>query len=205
MFTHSFRLPAFATRLTAVCLTVFVAFPGIAGAATQITPALPDTPLSRAEFVAYIVRQTQPEKALDTCLAKLSPSQYKLLFNDVSRTHVYAKELCVALRYGIVRGYQDGSFLPDRAITFAESSKVLVRAFAIFPADMHPMSEPWYRSYVETLAFRGAIPDSVTALDAPMTGKQLETMTLRLSMKVETEPSIGYDELVRRTRAGYRR
>ncbi len=155
-------------------------------------------PLTRAEFVAYIVTQTHEQASMDTCLERLSASDYTLLFTDVARDSLYAKEICVALREGIIRGFRDGSFRPNTLITFAEASKVLVMSYAVFPAAWYPNAEPWYAGFVRTLEYRGAIPTSIGGMLAPVTVEQAEDMSRRLQLQIASEPSIGYGELMKR-------
>jgi S-layer homology domain len=161
--------------------------------------AQPQGPMTRIEFVAYVVSQTHTDAALEICLQKLSASDYTLLFNDVSREHPFARELCVAMREGIVRGYKDGTFRPDNIISFVEAAKVLVTAYDTFPGARFPVSEPWYKGYVQTMEYRGAILPSFTRLDAHVTGEQAQEMARRLGLGLMTDPSIGYEELWRRT------
>ncbi len=161
--------------------------------------AQPQGPMTRIEFVAYIVSQTHTDAALEACLTKLSASDYTLLFNDVPREHPFAKELCVAMREGIVRGYRDGTFRPDNIITFVEAAKVLVTAYDTFPGARFPVSEPWFKGYVQTMEYRGAILPSIARLDSPVTGAQAQEMAQRLGLNNMTDPSIGYEELWRRT------
>ena len=103
----------------------------------------PDVPLTRAAFTKIIVEQMFPASALDTCFAKLSPSKYNLLFTDVPRDAAYGRELCLAMRSGLVRGYSDGSFRPDQRINFAESAKILSRAFNLLQASEMGQTDPW--------------------------------------------------------------
>ncbi len=192
------RVRASLLLLSALLAPLFVQT-ALAQAAAEYS--LPEGDMTRAAFVAFMVHETHTRKSLDSCLSKLSPSNYRLLFTDVSRDHEYAKELCVAMREGMIRGYRDGSFRPDTLITFAEASKILVRGYDIFPASWYPVSEPWYFGYVTSMEYRGAIPPSIDGLQDTINDDEALEMSLRLSMNVATEPSIGYQEILRRTNA----
>lgn len=125
--------------------------------------------MTRADFTQMIVKKLFTEEEMKDCFQRLSPSIYQLLFIDVSVHESYANELCMAMRYGLVRGYQDGYFRPNQPINFAESSKVITRAFSLSPAAGHNNFSPWYKGYVEALESRGAIPRSVRSFDQKMT------------------------------------
>ncbi len=183
-------LSAFAATLLLSSNVAFAAEP----APKADTSAL----LTRADFIKLIIDHTYTDEEMKTCFAALSPSNYQLLFTDVSTSETYAKELCVAMKTGIVRGYQDGSFRPNQPINFAEASKVYTRAFSLSPAAGITASVPWYRGSVEALAARGAIPNNVKEFAQPMTYLTQEEILRRLTNDITYLDSKTYDSLIAR-------
>lgn len=70
--------------------------------------------ISRAEFVAMLVRFIGPEEAECT-------------FNDVPKSHWAHDAIATATVAGWVEGYEDGSFGPDRNISRAEAMSIINR------------------------------------------------------------------------------
>jgi len=66
----------------------------------------PSAAISRAEFTAMLVR------ALG-----LSPNVQAAAFSDVDANQWYAGSIGAAVRAGLVRGFEDGTFLPDAPVT----------------------------------------------------------------------------------------
>ncbi|WP_229520773.1 5'-nucleotidase C-terminal domain-containing protein [Paenibacillus sp. GM2] len=81
------------------------------------TTYVPDAPVTRAEFASLIVR------ALG-----LSVSSEAEGFRDVAATDWHADQVQAAVNAGIVNGYADGTFRPDRTITREEMAIMVSRA-----------------------------------------------------------------------------
>ncbi len=77
----------------------------------------PAREVTRAEATAMLVR------ALGLAAATTRPA-----FKDVRENDWYAGEVAAAVSAGLIRGYEDGSFRPDRTITREELVTVLARA-----------------------------------------------------------------------------
>lgn len=156
---------------------------------------LPDGVITRAQLVETVVRQLYPLAKNDACFKTLSPSDYWLLFSDVSVRESYAPALCYAMKTGMIRGYPDGSFLPDRPVNFAEASKILSRAFDL-SSDIYGTSEgPWYRAPVLALEKHAAIPESIRGFNHAMTGVEVQEIVDRLANGDESRASRTYREL----------
>ncbi len=159
---------------------------------------IPDGVMTRAQLVQMVVDTLYPDAKDDACFKQLSPSDYWLLFSDVSIRETYAPSLCFAMKTGLVRGYPDGTFRPDRPVNFAEASKILARAFDLSP-DMYGVeSGPWYRPYVLELERHKAIPEGIQGFSHPMTGADLYEIINRLSMDDTAKASLPYRVLEER-------
>ncbi|UUZ81306.1 cadherin-like beta sandwich domain-containing protein [Paenibacillus sp. P26] len=80
----------------------------------------PDTTVTRAQFAAIVVR------ALG-----LSEKGTTSLFKDVQANGWYAGAVARAVEYGIVSGYEDGTFRPENTITREEAFVIIARAMKL--------------------------------------------------------------------------
>lgn len=155
--------------------------------------------MTRAQFTALVVEKLYTQADLDRCfwdIASTVPPTFTLVFTDVSTDDLYAKHICVAMRDGLVRGYMDGSFRPEKKINFAETAKILSRAYVLAPFSEYDRLAPWYRAHVEALAARNAIPMSIKTMDQLMTPADAAEMIVRLSEGITWLPARRYDELL---------
>lgn len=153
---------------------------------------IPDGLLSRAAFTAMLVQKMYTKGEIDVCYWTIAPSvppSFTLVFSDVQTTDMYAKELCVAMRDGLIRGYGDGSFRPNQAVTFAEASKILSRSYALAPyADADQVSA-WYFPYVTALTAKNAVPTNIVSLNQKMTKADTAEMLDRVHNGITSRPS----------------
>jgi hypothetical protein len=111
-------------------------------------------------------------------------------FDDVQRGQWFFHYVCSAKDHGIVEGYPGTrTFGPDRSITVAEASKMIVNAFKITTA---AGEGPWYAPYIRSLASRHALPLNLPALDASLTRGQLAEIAYRLGTNDTTKPTLTY-------------
>ncbi|WP_146762326.1 DUF4838 domain-containing protein [Paenibacillus contaminans] len=80
----------------------------------------PDRDITRAEFVAIVVRGLgiKPENAASA-------------FSDVKSIDWYAGAIHTAVSYGLIDGFEDGTFRPNDSITREQAMMVLARAMSI--------------------------------------------------------------------------
>lgn len=81
---------------------------------------------------------------------------YKSLFTDVPNNKWYENYISYAYENGIVEGYDNGTFRPEKIITRAEAAKMTADALKIEAKETGPIfsdvvSGRWYTPYVETL------------------------------------------------------
>lgn len=112
----------------------------------------------------------------------------KNCFPDVT-DQWFAPYVCAAKEEGIVGGYPDGTFGPDKQITFVEASKMLSLAFK---QEVSHQSSEWYEGYALALESSKAIPPTVATLDAPLTRGEMAEMMWRLSEEKTDQPTKGY-------------
>jgi hypothetical protein len=78
----------------------------------------PDADVTRAEFIALIARSL-----------KLPASPGAASFGDVAADSWYEDAVQAAVKAGLIGGYDDGTFAPDRTISREEMAVILVRAY----------------------------------------------------------------------------
>ena len=80
----------------------------------------PDQDITRAEFAAIIVRGLG-----------LSLSQKNSLFTDVGTTAWYRSAVQTAYEYGLINGFEDGTFRPNEKITREQAMLIMSKAMII--------------------------------------------------------------------------
>lgn len=164
----------------------------------HITIARTSDPISRAAFVADVVDTIYTQRQIDGCFLSIAPSpssNFSLLYTDVQTSHAYAKEICIAMRDGMIRGFSDGSFRPDQQITFAEAAKIVSKAYVLAPfADAEHVGS-WFTPYVKALSDRGAIPVTITSFNHILTYGEAIEMVQRVSEGITWHPSRSLQEI----------
>ncbi|WP_159881444.1 YDG domain-containing protein [Paenibacillus puerhi] len=84
----------------------------------------PDDAITRAEFAAILVKAMA-----------LRPSGSQPDFDDVKAGAWYVEAVSAAHEYGIISGYDDGSFKPERTITREEAMAMIAKAMRITKLD----------------------------------------------------------------------
>jgi hypothetical protein len=159
--------------------------------------------LTRGEFTQLLMRTLFPAASFETCLGRLvykDQADYTLLFADTGIDHPAAKEICMAMRSGLVTGYKDGTFRPNQPINFAEAAKLLARAYAFtpFPIDTKAV---WYRPYVDSLSARNLIPKTITGFTSNVTVADLKEILYRIQFGITWHPALTTEDLIRMGRA----
>jgi hypothetical protein len=104
----------------------------------------PNNKINRAEFTKILV-----EAAFANEVSTYTPSA---CFKDVSATAWYAKYICLAKDKGVISGYNDGTFAPNKNINVPESLKITLEAF---PNVIPETSGSWYQKYLDYATTKG--------------------------------------------------
>ncbi|MBU1446190.1 beta-propeller domain-containing protein [Patescibacteria group bacterium] len=145
----------------------------------------PDNIINRAEFtkITLIERGEIPEGG--NC------------FPDVT-DQWFAPYVCKAKDLGLVQGYPDGTFKPERPINFVESGKVVTEGLKLAKDDA--LNAEWYEKYVKALEAEEAIPQTVGTFDHYINrGEMAEIM-----WRVQTDQNLStgnYEDLKEETEA----
>ncbi len=82
----------------------------------------PDTPINRADFAAYLTNAL----GIYHTGSKAEPG-----FTDITSGHPQTRAINAAVAYGIIAGYPDGTFGPERTITREEAMTMFTKAMDI--------------------------------------------------------------------------
>lgn len=134
----------------------------------------PNRPLTRAEFCKLAVTAMGIDDA--------SPYASYTIFPDVHASHRAARYVNAALRHPdfkdnyIIRGYADGTFGPDRQLTYGEVCTMLLRMLGYKESDIGPF---WPADYIAQANALG-LTQGVSIKDAktPVTRADAATMLL---------------------------
>jgi S-layer homology domain len=141
----------------------------------------PDDTINRAEFLKIVMEAYGYDV-----------EGYGDCFPDVN-DQWFAPHICKAEDMGIVDGYDNGYFMPDWQINFAEASKIVAEAFRL-TADTSD-SDTWFQQYVVSLELLAAIPTSVDSFGKNITRGEMAEMVYRIKAQKTTKASNTYDSI----------
>src|SRR3989338_9992054 len=121
--------------------------------------------VNRAEFIKVIVETLTAEQRGSHC------------YEDV-KNQWFAPYICMAKNLGIVNGYTDGYFYPEKSITFVEAAKILVKAFNI--EKENTKNSAWYYDDVMALEAINNIPESILGLEYKIRRDQMLELVYRI-------------------------
>ena len=105
---------------------------------------------------------------------------YSASFSDVSADAWYADYVSLCATYGIINGYEDGTFRPEADITRAEFMKLLATIGELVPYKAIDTSIHWAAPYWDLMNDNGVL----WGLDIPCTAAALDTAITRYEMCV---------------------
>lgn len=88
------------------------------GVVENVNTYNPEENITRKEFVCMVMKAVSAK-----------PEGIKFRFSDVNDNGIYAEYISLAAEYGIVTGYDDRTFRPDRELEREEATVILSRAF----------------------------------------------------------------------------
>lgn len=142
----------------------------------------PDQTVNRAEFFTLVER---------FFLEDAQPASPKPSFKDTNGTEWFFPAVEKSYGLKLIGGYPDGSLKPEKMVTFAEASKVLVR---LAQPDLAEGSI-WFEPFVRALQDQKAIPLSIVAFDQPLSRGEVMEMLWRVKEKKTDQKSHTWDEL----------
>jgi uncharacterized secreted protein with C-terminal beta-propeller domain len=125
----------------------------------------PENTINRAEFVKIIILSGDEAPEGANC------------FPDV-KDEWYAGYVCKAKSLGLVEGYPDGDFKPERPINFVEAGKIVSEGLSLEVDES--LTDEWYHGYVDSLESENAIPPSVATFDEYISRGEMAEMIWRI-------------------------
>lgn len=137
----------------------------------------PNRTVNRAEFLK-IVLASYPK-------VRVSKSDSANCFPDVSAADWFSQYVCLAKKRGMVAGYPDGRFKPERSVNYAEALKIMGELYN-YVSYTEP-DEEWYAGYVRSAQFhKTALPSSIK-YDRPLTRGQMARLAAAFRANEEGE------------------
>lgn len=115
----------------------------------------PRTPINRAEFLKMLLHERAEDAVGEPC------------FSDVPPAAWFAPSVCRAKARGVVVGYPDGTFGPEKTVTVAEALSMIVRGMHL-PVNA-AVSEPWTLRFEEAGQRAGILDRSAYRPHDPLT------------------------------------
>ncbi|QQS58824.1 S-layer homology domain-containing protein [Candidatus Peregrinibacteria bacterium] len=145
----------------------------------------PEKTISRAAFVKLITLSVFSEDKIVACKTNQR-------FSDVPQESWFAPYVCMAVEHGIVSGFPDGTFHPEKAVAFAGASKMIVNAFELEPLG----AGEWFAPFARRLGMEKAIPTSVEYVSDQLTRAEVSEMLFRLLTKEKTKDSADVETIL---------
>lgn len=137
----------------------------------------PGQPVNRVEFLKMVFAAAglSPEEQGDP-----SPS-----FRDTDPLAWYMPYVRAAREAGVVKGYPDGTFRPEQAVSFAEGLKMGYLALGV---DAPETGGEWYERYLRQALANGVLYDTTVDLGTGMTRQEVAWMVWTLSTGERSTP-----------------
>jgi hypothetical protein len=98
----------------------------------------PNNLVNRAEMLKIVLEARKPvenSEASDEC------------FPDVQSHQWFAKYICYAKKENYIGGYPDGTFKPEKNVSYVEALKIAMKVYNI---SLTPTEGQWYETYIST-------------------------------------------------------
>jgi len=115
----------------------------------------PEKAINRAEFLKILIGSAYPDEVDE---AAGSDESKQNCFSDVAADW-YAKYVCVAKTKGIVEGYQDGSFDPNKEINAVEALKIIMET--LHPEDIEEVDGEWWQKYWDSAEEKDVVVEDI--------------------------------------------
>ena len=140
----------------------------------------PERKLNRAEFLKIAL--------LSHGGIEITDDDSRTCFPDVRVTDWFSKFVCHAKNNGIVSGYPDGMFHPERNVNYVEALKILSELYAYdLPEPASNERWAWYTAYVKAAQeHRVELPGDIP-LDHPLTRGQMARLAVAYRAEQEGE------------------
>lgn len=102
--------------------------------------------VTRAEFSKMLTLSLLNEEEFNTLIIDDDHCNY----SDVSKDAWYYNYVVAATNYGLIKGYEDNTFRPDKEVTYEEAAKMIMRSLGHkYLREDHP--EGWAKEYLSKM------------------------------------------------------
>lgn len=159
----------------------------------------PTRRISRAEFTVLMANPFFLDKVTtQDCLAEnmgaSASGSSTVFYKDVRMDAWYADQVCIATTRGLIDGFPDNTFGPNKYITFVQAAKIAANVFS-FDIKQDEMAADWYVPYVKRLSELHAIPTSIKRFDQMITRAEAAEIIYRLKTNDQTRASASFANL----------
>lgn len=151
----------------------------------------PEASITRAEFAKVIV----VAKFGANVLADATKSKFKDM-----EGHWSVKYVEYASGSGIINGYEDGTFQPEKSVTYAEAVKMIVCALGYGP--VVEVTNPWYQGYINIANSIGLTKGAIGLAENPavrgLVAQLIDNMGDCKNLvqgAIGADGSVGYDQV----------
>jgi len=147
----------------------------------------PESVISRAAFTKIVIMAFFDAGEISACLSEnVGNASSTAFFPDVPVIEWFAPYVCTAKVHGVIRGFPDGYFRPEKNISFAEAAKII----GVVSEDIQEGTDVWYTPFVEFLSAKRAIPVSISSLTHNITRGEMAEIMYRLREGVTDKESL---------------
>lgn len=141
----------------------------------------PEASINRAEFLKILVESRYADMP--------TPEDLQCFEDLLVRTpQWYARPVCLGRQLGIVGGYPDGTFKPEKTVNLAEALKIAMLTFRV-NVDTAKPGMPWYEPYVVAARQRGILLNLLSKPDHLVTRGEMASMTAVLLTESDASSS----------------
>lgn len=144
----------------------------------------PEADISRGEFTKILINAKFDNATITNCITENGLTE---VFPDVPITYDFANYICVAKVNGIIIGYEDGTYKPDRNISFIETAKIVVNVFNV---PVGAEGSAWYTHYVMALQDNNYIPPTLSNLNENVNRGEMAELVWRVKEHITTQSSV---------------
>lgn len=128
----------------------------------------PNDTINRVELLKILVESE---------FRQIPECQRNFYYTDTIKEAWYQRYVQIGSCLGIVQGYPDSTFQPDQNVTLPEASKMISESFQF---NNEVPGEVWYEGPINNLAYRGALPTTISNLTSALTRGQIAEIIYRL-------------------------
>lgn len=153
----------------------------------------PDYQLNRAELTKIMVEAEYTDEEIEACIKDKELKDWKTVyFPDIKIDDWFAKYICIAVEKGLIDGYPDGTFKPEKPVNFVEAAKIISNARELKGDSLS--GDKWFKPFVRALVDRKGVPPSIRSFAKLITRGEMARMIHAAKETVE-ETSLALEKL----------